>query len=118
MLSSFDYGEISNTYYIIYKGKVPCSKFGSNILTKKKNPIDRPIVCMTPIRYIGLIPLTYLQRPAIGNLCVKFYQDSSKTARIVYIETNGQANGQANGRTYERTDRRTDRQTWLARFPC
>lgn len=63
---------------------------------------------MTPIRYIGLIPLTYLQRPAIGNLCAKFYQDSSKTARIVYIETNGQANGQANGLTYERTDRQTD----------
>lgn len=38
---------------------------------------NHPIVCMTPIRYIG--PIYFFQRAAIKNMCAEFDNDSFKT---------------------------------------
>lgn len=85
----------------MYMYRVRFSKLGCNILINSK---DRPIVCLTAIRYIGSIGLfrTHLVRVAIISMSAEFQQDSSKIEEHVCVKT----------RNYGHTDR----QTWLARL--
>lgn len=104
--------------HIIYTKICWSSKFGCHILVNNKN---LSIVAMTAMRFIGpmLLVAIYLQRAAIRSMRAKFYQDCSKTERLVSVATDGQASGHTDWRTdrqaEEWTDRRADGWTNMTR---
>jgi len=67
---------------------------------------------MSAIRYsypIRPVP-TYVLRAAKRRTCTKFHQDSSKTERLVCIETDRQTDGQTDGYGYIDSARRPDQE--------